>query len=86
VVALQDKSFVNPDVAVIHAPLALFPVSFPRDRFMQAKSVMTAFNLLTDRVASDEAYLEKTLEKAARYDEFTARLLSLLATALGTQA
>ena len=39
---------------------------------------MRLFNLLTDRVASDEAYLEKTLEKAAKYDEFTARLLSLL--------
>lgn len=78
IVALQDKAFVNPDMAVIHAPLALFPVIFPRDRFMQAKQAMRLFNVLVDRVSSDEAYIERTLEKAARYDEFTARLLSLL--------
>ena len=81
VVALQDKAYINPELmAVIHAPLALFPVSFPRDRFMQAKSVMKLFNLLVDRVALDEGYLQQTLEKAAQYDEFTARLLTLLAS------
>jgi glutathione synthetase len=78
VVALKDKAFINPELATIHAPLALLPVSFPRERFMQAKSVMKLFNLLVDRVALDEQYLEKTLAKAAQYDEFTARLLAVL--------
>lgn len=86
VVALKDKAYVNPELAIIHAPIALLPVSFPRDRFMQAKSVMLLFNLLVDRVASDEAYLEKTLEKAAQYDEFTAHLLSVLATTRGARS
>ncbi len=35
VVALKDKAFTNPDLAVIHAPLAALPVAFPRERFMQ---------------------------------------------------
>ena len=35
VVALKDKAFTNPDLAVIHAPLAALPVAFPRERFLQ---------------------------------------------------
>ena len=37
VVALKDKVFVNPDLAVIHAPLAALPVAFPRERFLQVR-------------------------------------------------
>jgi len=78
VVALKDKSFVNPDMAVIHAPLAAFPVAFPKNRFMQAKAVMPLFNRVIDAVAADEEYLEATLAPAAKFDDFTARLLQLL--------
>ncbi len=78
VVALQGEGFVNPEVAVIHAPITCLPVAFPRDRFLQAKAVMPVFSAMVDRVASDEAYLETTLSQAARFDEFTGRLLSLL--------
>lgn len=76
--ALKDKTFVNPDMAIIHAPLSCLPVSFPKDRFLQAKAVMPLFNRLVDRVAADEEYLEKTLSAAAQFDDFTHRLLLLL--------
>lgn len=33
------------------------------------------FNTLIDRVAQDDEYLRQTLAPAARYDEFTVRLL-----------
>lgn len=38
VVALKDAAFVNPNLAVIHAPLAALPVAFPKDRFLQVNS------------------------------------------------
>ena len=40
-VALKDKAFVNPDLAVIHAPLAALPVAFPRERFLQVRGYVT---------------------------------------------
>eukprot|EP00798_Chlamydomonas_sp_ICE-L_P025589 gene25589-11242_t len=70
--------FVHPEKAVIHAPVALSPVEFPKARFLQAKRLMPLLNTLVDRVAADEAYLETTLYQAAKYDEFTARLLGIL--------
>ncbi|MEW5313017.1 MAG: hypothetical protein WDW38_004612 [Sanguina aurantia] len=78
VVALNSKEASVPELAVVHAPLSALPVSFPRERFLQAKAVMPLFNELVDAVARDERYLEATLESAARFDEFTARLLALL--------
>lgn len=37
VVALKDPAFVNPEAAIIHAPLALTPVPYPRARFELAQ-------------------------------------------------
>lgn len=37
VVALKDAAFTNPELAVVHAPLAALPVAFPRDRFLQVR-------------------------------------------------
>lgn len=65
----------HPEVGVVHAPLSVLPVIFPRGRFVQAKKVMPLFNELIDRVSQDEPFLEETLAAAAREDEFTARLL-----------
>ncbi|GAX73563.1 hypothetical protein CEUSTIGMA_g1014.t1 [Chlamydomonas eustigma] len=78
VVALKDKAFVNPECATVHVPLAALPVAFPEERFLQAKAVMPLFNRVIDRVAADEAYLERTLAAAAKFDDFTRRLLQLL--------
>ncbi|EFJ43050.1 hypothetical protein VOLCADRAFT_76898 [Volvox carteri f. nagariensis] len=78
VVALKGDEFVNPDFAVIHAPLSLTPVVYPRARFKLAQQVMPLFNRLVDAVAADEDYLEGTLRHAAQYDGFTGRLLAVL--------
>uniref|UniRef100_A0A7R9Z3P2 Glutathione synthase n=1 Tax=Chlamydomonas euryale TaxID=1486919 RepID=A0A7R9Z3P2_9CHLO len=68
-----------PSVACIHAPLAAQPVYFPKERFMQAKTLMPLLAVIMDEVARDEAYLEATLAAAAESDtEFTGRLLALL--------
>ncbi|GIL90454.1 hypothetical protein Vretifemale_18104 [Volvox reticuliferus] len=80
VVALKDPKFVNPDFAVIHAPLSLMPVPYPRGRFELAQQVMPLLNRLVDAVADDEGYLESTLGPAALYDTFTGRLLKTLQT------
>lgn len=37
VVALKDQQFKNPDLAVVHVPLALLPVAYPQQRFLQAQ-------------------------------------------------
>ncbi|KAI8475146.1 MAG: glutathione synthetase [Monoraphidium minutum] len=67
-----------PAATLVHAPLSVLPVAFPRDRFEQAVSCMPRFNDLVDAVARDEEYLEATLAQAAAHDAFTGRLLQLL--------
>lgn len=58
-------------VAVVHAPVAVLPVPFPRESFETAKSVATIYNTLVDRVSQDDEYVESTLRLAAQYDDFT---------------
>ena len=57
--------------ALTHAPLAVVPTPFPRAAFERAKSVMTLFNVLIDRVSRDGAYLRRVLAPAAQFDDFT---------------
>ena len=59
--------------AIVHAPVTLQPTPFPRASFQKAKQAAGLFNLLIDRVAQDDEYLQKTLALAAEYDEFTVR-------------
>ncbi|KAK9839464.1 hypothetical protein WJX81_003695 [Elliptochloris bilobata] len=66
-------------VALVHAPLTIAPVPFPREAFQRAKDAATVFNTLIDCVAADDEYLRRTLALAARYDDFTARLLGVFA-------
>lgn len=58
-------------MATVHAPLALLPVPYPQQTFLQAKQAAKVFNLMIDRVAQDEQYLTQVLAAAAQYDEFT---------------
>lgn len=62
-----------PEVAVVHAPLALLPAPFPAASFRKAAEAATAFNTLIAAVAADGAYLQQTLAPAAEYDDFTVR-------------
>ncbi len=57
--------------ATMHAPLALLPVAYPRETFLKAKQAAEVFNLMIDRVAQDEDYLQQVLAAAAQYDDFT---------------
>lgn len=57
--------------ALVHAPLAVVPVPFPRAAFEQAYAAAPVFNALIDLVARDGAYLRRTLLPAAEFDDFT---------------
>ena len=57
--------------ALVHAPLAVVPVPFPRRSFEQAYTAAPVFNALVDAVARDGAYLRATLRPAAEFDDFT---------------
>ena len=57
--------------ALVHAPLAVVPVPFPRRSFEQAYAAAPVFNALVDAVARDGAYLRATLRPAAEFDDFT---------------
>lgn len=59
--------------ATVHAPLALLPVAYPQETFQRAKQAAQVFNLMIDRVAQDEAYLQEVLAAAALHDDFTVR-------------
>lgn len=57
--------------ALTHAPISVVPVPFPRDSFEKAKAAMQIFNKLIDRVSRDGEYLQRTLQPAAKFDDFT---------------
>lgn len=59
--------------ALTHAPISVVPVPFPKDSFEKARAAMHVFNKLIDRVSSDGEYLQRTLQPAAEFDDFTAR-------------
>ena len=57
--------------ALVHAPLAVFPVAYPRASYEKAQAAMPVFNLLIDRISRDGEYLQETLAPAAEFDDFT---------------
>ena len=63
----------DPTCAIVHAPLTVLPTPFPRESFARAKRAMTVFNLVMDAVSRDADYLQRTLAKAAQFDDFTVR-------------
>jgi hypothetical protein len=63
--------------SAIHAPLALFPTSFPRSKFLLAKRLQPLYNILYARVATDERFLDEVMggvDGVGRVDQFTGRL------------
>ena len=57
--------------ALVHAPVSLLPVAYPEPTFLLAKRAATAFNSMIDAVSRDGEYLQRVLQPAARYDDFT---------------
>jgi hypothetical protein len=62
-----DKSIkgsgTNVGLGMVHAPLSLFPTSFPQNAFMQAVQLATDFNILIDRVSQDAQFLQQALAR-----------------------
>ena len=57
--------------ALVHAPLSVFPVSYPRASYEKSQAAMPVFNSLIDRISRDSEYLQQTLAPAAEFDDFT---------------
>ncbi|KAH9900994.1 glutathione synthase [Cubamyces lactineus] len=73
---------VQPPVptSAIHAPLALFPSPFPRDKFELAKRLQRTYNVLYAHVTMDEEFLDRVMgaeQGVGRVDEFTGQLWRL---------
>jgi len=63
--------------SAIHAPLALFPTSFPRSMFSLAQKLQPLYNVLYARVATDEKFLDEVMggvDGVGKVDQFTGRL------------
>ena len=63
--------------SAIHAPLALFPTSFPRSKFSLAQTLQPLYNILYARVATDEKFLDEVMggvDGVGKVDQFTGKL------------
>ena len=63
--------------SAIHAPLAIFPTSFPRSKFLLAQKLQPLYNVLCARVATDEKFLDGVMgavEGVGKVDRFTGQL------------
>lgn len=63
--------------SAIHAPIALFPTSFPRTKFLLAQKLQPLYNVLYARVATDEKFLDGVMggvDGVGKVDPFTGEL------------
>lgn len=63
--------------SAIHAPLALFPTSFPRSKFLLAERLQPLYNVLYARIATDEKFLDEVMggvDGVGRVDQFVGHL------------
>ncbi|KAL3538002.1 hypothetical protein ACH5RR_001368 [Cinchona calisaya] len=73
----SQRSGKVPGVAMVHAPFALLPMSFPESHWKQACEAAPIFNELVDRVSLDANFLQDSLSRTKKVDEFTSRLLDI---------
>ncbi|VFQ98798.1 unnamed protein product [Cuscuta campestris] len=73
----SQRSGVVPGVGLVQAPFALLPTSFPESHWKQACEVAPIFNELVDRVSQDGEFLQKSLSRTKKVDNFTSRLLDI---------
>lgn len=50
-------------IAAVNAPVTLFPSPFPKQCFVQGKSIQTAYNALYAAVSRDEAFLAQMVKE-----------------------
>ncbi|GAB2228926.1 hypothetical protein Droror1_Dr00023060 [Drosera rotundifolia] len=72
-----QRSGTLPGVGIVHAPFSLLPMSFPASRWKQACELAPIFNELFDRVSLDAKFLQDSLSRTKKVDEFTSRLLDI---------
>ncbi|XP_017971935.1 PREDICTED: glutathione synthetase, chloroplastic isoform X1 [Theobroma cacao] len=76
-----DRNFQRsgqvPGVGMVHAPIALLPMSFPKSHWKQACELAPIFNELIDRVSLDGKFLQDSLSRTKKVDAFTSRLLDI---------
>uniref|UniRef100_M1CSC2 Glutathione synthetase n=1 Tax=Solanum tuberosum TaxID=4113 RepID=M1CSC2_SOLTU len=73
----SERSGTVPGVDMVHAPVALIPMSFPESHWKQACEVAPIFNELVDRVSQDGEFLQQSLSRTRKVDPFTSRLLEI---------
>ncbi|KAJ8572935.1 hypothetical protein K7X08_009446 [Anisodus acutangulus] len=73
----SERSGTVPGVDMVHAPVALLPMSFPEIHWKQACEVAPIFNELVDRVSQDGEFLQQSLSRTKKVDPFTSRLLEI---------
>ncbi|KMT13561.1 hypothetical protein BVRB_4g083360 [Beta vulgaris subsp. vulgaris] len=71
------RSGTVPGVGMVQAPFSLLPASFPQDHFKQACELAPIFNELFDRVSLDAKFLQDSLSRTRKVDDFTSRLLDI---------
>ncbi|XP_014517344.1 glutathione synthetase, chloroplastic-like [Vigna radiata var. radiata] len=78
---VADKSVQNsgsvPGVGLVHAPVALLPTPFPENQWSEAIELAPIFNELVDRISLDATFLQQSLSRTKKADEFTSRLLDI---------
>lgn len=72
-----QRSGTVPGVGMVHAPVSLLPVPFPVSHWRQACELAPIFNELFDRVSLDARFLQDSLSRTKKVDEFTSRLLDI---------
>lgn len=72
-----QKSGTVPGVGLVHAPVSLLPVAFPESHWKQACELAPIFNELFDRVSLDAKFLQDSLSRTKKVDNFTSRLLDI---------
>eukprot|EP01135_Chromosphaera_perkinsii_P003517 Nk52_evm17s246 gene=Nk52_evmTU17s246 len=76
----KEKEGGAREILVSHTPFTLLPSPFPADQFKKAQDIQAALCRLQHYVSCDHDFLTSTLSAASETDEFTARLLDILAT------
>ncbi|GAB2277515.1 Glutathione synthetase [Dionaea muscipula] len=72
-----QRSGTVPAVGMVHAPFSLLPMPFPESHWNQACELAPIFNELIDRVSLDGKFLQDSLSRTKKVDDFTSRLLDI---------
>nr|BAP47507.1 glutathione synthetase [Gentiana triflora] len=73
----SQRSGKVPGVGLVHAPFSLLPMPFPEVHWTHACEIAPIFNELIDRVSLDGKFLQDSLARTKKVDEFTSRLLDI---------